>query len=53
MSGIHGALSDGAICVYFWALDYALTVSESRSQGGPATVLEEGRAGLLGQQEQG
>ena len=42
VSGIHGALSDGAICFYFWAPDYALTVSEWQSPAIPrhAQVLQ-------------
>lgn len=35
------ALSDGAICFYFWAPDDALIVSESQSHGGLA-AREEG-----------
>lgn len=47
MSGIDGALSDGAICFYFWAPDNLLTVSGAQSHQGPAVALEEGRAACM------
>lgn len=49
VSGIHGALSDGAICFYFWAPDYALTVSEWQSHEGWPPCW--GRGAACGRQE--